>query len=148
MKVALEPAAKADGAAIGAILSGWVDETDWMPRIHSFEQDLQHGCFLVEVCEVTVAWLNGDIVGFLARQGSEIQAFYVKHDARGAGVGHKLLDRAKRQIGQLCLWSFQANAAALRFYAKHGFIEDQRTDGAGNDEHLPDVHMVWERDAA
>ena len=148
MNIVLMSATGADGAAIGAILSGWIDETDWMPRMHSIEQDLQHGCFLVAVCEVTVARQNGEVIGFLARQGSDIQALYLKHDARGAGVGQNLLDQAKRQVGCLVLWSFQANGAALRFYKKHGFIEDQRTNGTGNDEGLPDVHMIWERDAA
>ncbi len=148
MKVTLKPARKADGAAIGSILSGWIDETDWMPRIHTREQDLEHGCMLVDVCNVSLARSGDQVVGFLARQGDEIQALYLARDARGQGVGARLLEQAKGQAEQLALWSFQANCAALRFYLWHGFVEDQRTDGAGNDEGLPDVHLVWKRNSA
>lgn len=148
MKVALEPARKADGATIGAILSGWIDETDWMPRIHTTAQDLGFGGWLVEVCDVMVARSGDQVVGFLARQGGDIQALYLARNARGIRIGSKMLEQAKGQATLLGLWSFQANIAAQRFYRRQGFIEDQRTDGAGNDEGLPDVHMVWERDAA
>jgi hypothetical protein len=33
--------------------------------------------------------------------------------------------------------------SAQRFYAGHGFIEVRRTDGAANEEHAPDIRMVW-----
>ena len=29
------------------------------------------------------------------------------------------------------------------FYRRHGFTEVRRTDGADNEEHVPDVRMVW-----
>ncbi len=148
MNIVLMSATGADGAAIGAILSGWIDETDWMPRIHTKAEDLGFGDWLVDVCDVVVARSGDQVVGFLALQGSDIQALYLADDARGFGLGARLLEQAKGQAEQLGLWSFQANDAALRFYKKHGFIEDQRTNGADNDEGLPDVHMIWERDAA
>lgn len=148
MTIALMSATGADGAAIGAILSAWIDETDWMPRIHTREQDLEHGSLLVDVCDVALARSGDQVVGFLARRGDEIQALYLARDARRHGIGTRLLEQAKSQAEQLGLWSFQANGAALRFYKKHGFIEDQRTNGDGNDVGLPDVHMIWERDAA
>ncbi len=34
---------------------------------------------------------------------------------------------------RLTLWAFQQNGAALRFYAREGFAEIARTDGAGNE---------------
>ena len=63
--------------------------------------------------------------------------------ARGRGVGKALLDTAKARSDRLELWCFQANAGARRFYAREGLAEVERTDGAGNDEKLPDVRLVW-----
>ena len=141
--VAAKPA---DGPAIGTILSGWIDETPWMPRIHTPEQDINHGRWLVDVCDVSVVRSGGEVQGFLARQGPEIQALYVTAASRGQRIGAALLDHAKEAADTLSLWTFQANGAALRFYQRHGFTEDGRSDGAENDEKLPDIHMIWRKD--
>ncbi|MEE9429221.1 MAG: GNAT family N-acetyltransferase [Paracoccaceae bacterium] len=142
MSVVIEPGAASDAGVISDILTGWIDETDWMPRIHSPSSYLGFGQMLLAASDVTVA-RDGPVVGFLARQGADIQAFYLAPAARGRGVGTALLDHAKGQADRLELWTFQANTGALRFYARHGFVEDLRTDGAENDEKLPDVHMNW-----
>ncbi|MEE9388625.1 MAG: GNAT family N-acetyltransferase [Paracoccaceae bacterium] len=142
MTVLIEPGVAADAVAIAGILTGWIDETDWMPRVHSPSSYLGFGQMLLATCDVTVA-RDGAVVGFLARQGADIQAFYLAPGARGQGLGTSLLDHVKAQVDMLDLWTFQANAGALLFYARHRFVEDQRTDGAENDEKLPDVHMNW-----
>ena len=38
--------------------------------------------------------------------------------------------------------------AARRFYAREGFVEVDWTDGAGNEEHEPDVRCRWVRRGA
>nr|WP_290428734.1 GNAT family N-acetyltransferase [Defluviimonas salinarum] len=91
--------------------------------------------------EVLVARANW-VVGFLARQGGEIDALYVAATARGRGVGSALLAAAGAAESDLSLWTFQANAGALRFYSARGFVETERTDGSGNAERLPDVRLV------
>ncbi len=143
MSVVLEPGIAADAPAIAAILTGWIDETDWMPRIHSPASYLGFGELLLVASQVTVARRSGLVVGFLARQGADIQAFYLAPQARGQGIGAAMLEQTKAQVDQLELWTFQANTRALGFYTATGFVEDQRSDGAGNDEHLPDIHMIW-----
>ena len=148
MIATLRSAVAQDGAAISDILSGWIDETPWMPRIHSLEEDRAFGTWLVDVCDVTVAEKDRQVVGFLARQGADIQALYMHETARGQGVGTALLDLAKTKSPKLGLWTFQANTPAQRFYLTNGFTEDQRTDGQGNDEKLPDIHFQWVRDSA
>ena len=83
--------------------------------------------------------------GFLARDGEMIHALYLRPKARRRGFGKALLDQAKAETPRLTLWAFQANAQARRFYAREGFAEVEETDGAGNDEKLPDVRLTWER---
>lgn len=133
--------------AISTILSDWIDETPWMPRIHTPEQDLGFGRWLIEVSEVTVAIGKDRVVGFISRQDHEVQALYLSTDARRTGIGRRLLDHCKSQTHRLGLWTFQQNQLAQRFYQSNGFVIDRMTDGQGNDEKLPDMRLIWSGDA-
>jgi GNAT superfamily N-acetyltransferase len=120
-----------------------------MPRVHTRQEDQMFGAFLIERTTVTVAVpidLPDVICGFTALQPPQIQAFYLAPQWRGQGVGTQLLDHLKSQSQPLQLWAFQANVGARRFYEREGFVEVERTDGAGNDEKLPDIRMVWEQE--
>ena len=141
----VEPARPGDAAAIGEILSDWIDATAWMPRIHKRADEQAFAAELVAKGWVTVARRSGRLAGFLARDGEEVVALYVAAGARGQGVGSALLNRAKRKSPRLALWTFQFNHAAQAFYLRHGFREIDRTGGAGNDEKLPDIRYLWER---
>jgi chorismate mutase len=60
------------------------------------------------------------------------------------GVGSALLDLVKSlRPGGFCLWVFETNEGARRFYLRHGLAELERTDGAGNEERAPDLRMAW-----
>lgn len=74
-----------------------------------------------------------------------IQALYIHADQVGLGIGRALLDGAKDRSDRLKLWTFQANHGAQRFYLREGFREIRRSDGADNDEGLPDIQYLWER---
>ena len=50
--------------------------------------------------------------------------------------------------GSRQLWTFQDNARARRFYEARGFVAEEFTDGAGNEEKTPDVRYVWPGRAA
>jgi GNAT superfamily N-acetyltransferase len=144
VSVQLRLARPDDALAIATILSDWIDETHWMPRIHTRTEDRGFGTFLIERTDVTVATVHaGPIVGFLACRGGEVEALYVARENRGQGVGGALLAQARNAGGPLKLWTFQANGAARKFYRRAGFREIEFTDGAGNDEGLPDVRMMW-----
>ena len=141
MTSSLRRARPEDAAALAAILSDWIDATPWMPRLHSRDEDRAFVAELIARCDVTLA---GEVpCGFVARDGDEIPALYVAAFARGRGIGRRLLDRAKATRRRLSLWTFQANTGARRFYARAGFREIERTDGAGNDERLRDVRLEW-----
>lgn len=75
---------------------------------------------------------------------SALEHLYVAPELRGRGLGDELVALAKRRRPEgLELWTFQANGPARRFYARHGFVEVELTDGAGNEEREPDARLVW-----
>ena len=128
----------ADAGWMAVVLGDWCRATPWMPKLHSRDADLWFAGHLLASQSVRVV---GE-AGFLAREGGTVTALYLAPAARGAGLGRLLLDDAKR-AGPLGLWTFQANIGARRFYAREGLVEVRMTDGAGNDEKLPDVWMEW-----
>ncbi len=144
--VKIEPARPRDAARLARILGDWVRETDWMPLQHTRVEDREHLTNLIGRFEVLVARTWRGTQGFLVRDGDKVHAFHVAPKARGAGVGHRLLDAAKARTSRIELWCFQQNTRALDFYAREGFAVAERTDGAGNDEKLPDVRLVWSRE--
>ena len=148
MTLRLRPARPTDAGAVGDILSGFTDATDWMPRLHTRAEDLAHAGRLIDRGWVTVAEEAGRVLGFLARDGEEVVALFVAPAGQGRGMGKALLDAAKADCPRLALWTFQANTPARRFYRREGFHETDQTDGSANDEGLPDVHLRWHRRAA
>ena len=148
MSVTYRAAVVADGGAIARILSDCMDEARWTAPVHAHAQDRAVGRWLIEVSDVSVARARDAVIGFLSRQGRDIQALYLAPGARGQGVGRGLLALAKTASARLGLWTLQANIHARRFYAHNGFVADQMTDGQGNDARLPDVHMIWKRSLA
>lgn len=72
-----------------------------------------------------------------------IRHLYAAPDAVGQGLGTRLLAFAlateQRRGRAVRLWTFQANAAARRFYERAGFLPIKFTDGRDNIERCPDV---------
>lgn len=92
-----------------------------------------------------VAVQGSDVVGLLALAPGWVEQLYVHPRVQGRGIGAALLDVAKaRNPDGLQVWTFQVNSGAQRFYLRHGFVEAERTDGAGNEEREPDARLVWE----
>ena len=139
--VPLRHATPLDAGALGAILSDWIDATPWMPRLHTRAEDIAHMGTLIGRGWVTVA--GEPAKGFLAREAGFVHALYVDETARGCGIGTALLSDAMQNALRLELWTFEANSAAHRFYEGAGFRLAETTDGASNDEGLPDRRYVW-----
>ena len=131
-----------DTGRVGAILSEFIDITDWMPRIHSRAEDISFAGIMIDRDWVHV-FENMEITGFIARDQSMIYSLYVIASARQKGIGKALLNHAKSISHELTLWTFVANENAQKFYKSAGFNEVERTDGAGNDENLPDIRFYW-----
>ena len=147
MTLALRDARSTDAGGVGAILSEFIDTTPWMPRIHTRAEELAFAGDLIERGWVRLAEASGDVLAFCARDAAEIHALYVHQALCGQGIGKSLLDDAKARHPNLALWTFQANTGAQRFYCREGFTETGRTDGAGNDEGLPDIRFEWQAEA-
>ena len=136
-----------DADAIAAVLSSSFRLLEFLPMLHTVEEDRQfiEGVVLKE-CEVTVAESAGRIVSFLARQGEDIRMLYTHPDHIGLGAGSLLMEAAKEAgTPALELWCFQANGRARRFYEAHAFRAIRFTDGADNEEKMPDVRYRWQR---
>ena len=140
----IRPAVPLDAGRVGEILSEFIDSTAWMPRMHTRAEEIAFADRLIAQRWISV-FARTHIEGFIAQQGSKIQALYVSSQAQGQGIGTTLLNHAKSQNETLELWTFQKNLIAQQFYSGHGFFEISRTDGRGNDEKLPDIHLKWQR---
>ena len=143
----LRPARSTDAGAVGSILSEFIDTTDWMPRVHTRTEDIAHAGELIRRGWVTVAEHQGEVVGFAACSGGELNALYVAKSMRGNGIGSALVGALKRAQDVLVLWTFERNTRGQAFYLAHGFVEVARTEGSGNDEKLPDIQYHWQRRA-
>ncbi|MBM1310381.1 GNAT family N-acetyltransferase [Sulfitobacter mediterraneus] len=144
----LRAARSTDAGAVGGILTEFSATTEWMPKLHSGAEDIAHAGAMIKRGWVTVAEASGEVIGFAACDGADLDALYVAGVMRGQGVGTALLQHMMVQHDRLSLWTFQTNEGAQRFYLRHGFTEVQRTDGATTDEKLPDVRFEWQRKGA
>lgn len=94
--------------------------------------------------EVWVAEAEPGVVAFMLLEGGWIEQLYVDPSWTGRGIGTTLVDVAKAcRPGGLQLWTFASNGGAHRFYERHGFVAEERTDGRANQERAPDVRYVW-----
>ncbi len=129
-----------------AILRGVTRRTPWLPRVRSFRTDLRVMTQITRAGWVHVLRDGRGPAAFIARDGAQVHALYVHPRAQGRGMGRALLEDAKRGQTRLELYVAEANEAARAFYSAHGFAEAGRSCGAGNDERLPDIHMIWQQD--
>src|SRR5438067_1001751 len=146
MSIRLRPATTADAEAIAAVLSASFRLLGFLPMLHTAQEDRW---FIANVilpeCEVTVAEDDSGIVSFLARQGEEVRLLYTRPGRIGSGAGTLLIEAAKASgVAALELWCFQANTRARRFYEARDFHAIRFTDGADNEERMPDIRYRWE----
>ena len=148
-KVRIRPARPRDVDAVAEVFIASFETLTFLPRLHTNEETIDFiASRVMPEQEVLVAEEDGTIVGFLAMaHGDMLEHLYVHPDSQGRGVGGALLERAKeRMTGGFCLWVFQQNAQARRFYERRGLSLIERTEGAGNEERMPDARYEWRPD--
>lgn len=121
----------------------------FVPDLHTPEEDAWW--FAERLYAANEIWLaEGDDgpLGYVAFRPDFIEHLFVHPDAQGNGLGLELLDQARRHAFEMTLWTFQQNLRARRFYERHGFVAVRQTDGADNEEKLPDVLYRWRREGA
>jgi len=146
-EIAIRRATGADAAAIVRIhLSTRATAMPWLAAVHTDEEThwwVEHVMLVND--EVWVAEADGrTVIGFAGIAPGWLEHLYIDPAFQGTGVGRRLLDLAKeRQPHGLQLWAFARNHRARRFYEAAGFLLEEETDGAGNDEREPDVRYRW-----
>jgi GNAT superfamily N-acetyltransferase len=145
-RVALRPASGKDAPRVAELhLVARRAAMPWLAQPHP-DEDVRDWvrCVLVPSATVTVAELDGQVVGFVAAGDGWLEHLYVDPAVQGRGVGSLLFAHVQAALpGGFDLWAFQRNAPALAFYARHGFAELRRTDGRANEEREPDVRLGW-----
>ena len=147
MRFTLRRATASDTKSIANVLSASFRLLTFLPILHTVEEDRRYiQNVILNECEVTVAEDESGIVSFLAHQREEVRLLHTRPDRIGMGAGTQLIDAEKASgIGALELWCFEANDRARRFYEARGFRAIRFTDGAHNEEQMPDIRYRWER---
>ncbi len=138
-------ATREDVGPMARILGDWARQTGWMPILHSREEDAGFLAGLLQTHTVRVAGDGSGVLGFLARDGGDIDALYLADTARDRGIGKALLQEVKAAEPEIALWTFQANVGAVAFYLREGFRVVEETNGSGNAERLPDLRLIWKK---
>jgi ribosomal protein S18 acetylase RimI-like enzyme len=103
-----------------------------------------HDRVLVD-CEVWGAFDGVALRGHIALLPGWIEHLYVDPDIHRCGIGSSLLALGQRLQAELRLYTFQSNHRARGFYERHGFVIEELTDGARNEEKMPDMTYHWRR---
>jgi ribosomal protein S18 acetylase RimI-like enzyme len=148
--VTFRAATQADAAAIAHLyLSSRKQFIPFAPIAHADEAVCRWiRDVLIPTQQVTVVEQAHQIIGMMALAIDQgigwIEQLYLHPDVVGCGIGSKLIERAKAELGSpIWLYTFQANQGARRFYERHGFKAIQFGDGSGNEENCPDVLYEW-----
>jgi len=116
------------------------------PAMHTNDEDRAWfaGKLADDKHETWLAESGGELLGYALLAPGWLDHLFLRPDVTGQGIGTLLLDLVKSlHPDGFALWVFESNVGARRFYAGHGLVELERTDGEGNEEKAPDIRMAW-----
>ncbi len=143
-ELVLRPATGEDVAAVVAVQIASRGAAAMPPGVHPEHEVVAWLTARFASDDVWVAETDGAVVGYARITSGWLDDLYVHPEHAGRGVGTALLDVVKaRQPDGFSLWVFEMNTPARGFYAGHGLVELERTDGSGNEEKQPDIRMAW-----
>lgn len=141
--ITLRPGDAADIPRLVVVWRSSVDAThDFvLPEHLDYYEERMSAEYLPGV-DLTVAEIDGEVVGFSGTYDHELAMLFVCSEYRGKGVGSALLEDALSRIPDLTLDVNEQNTQALGFYLKHGFRVAGRSpvDSAGKP--YPLLHLV------
>lgn len=144
MPTSIRRATTTDAAAVAETFIAARTTMTYLPKLHTDDDTRSHFAGVVRDKETWVADRDGKVVGFAVVDGGWLEHLYVHPSRFNSGTGDKLFTQATRQHPQgFQLWVFQKNAGARRFYERHGCALEKLTDGADNEEKMPDALYVW-----
>lgn len=133
-----------DGPAVARLFGAASARMDFAPRLHTPDEDRAHFTALLAHGPSLLAERGSELIGFAIFGGMRLDHLYVHPSWQGRGVGAALLTGVMRALPRgFDLWTFQANVGARRFYERHGLECVELTEGAANEEGVPDVRYVW-----
>jgi chorismate mutase/GNAT superfamily N-acetyltransferase len=143
-ELTLRPATEGDAAGVTAVHLAARRAAAMPPGVHSDDEVAAWLGARLREDETWVAEVDGEVVGYARMTPTWLDDLYVAPELGRQGVGSALLDLVKaRRPDGFCLWVFESNVAARAFYARHGLIELEHTDGSANEEQAPDVRLAW-----
>jgi GNAT superfamily N-acetyltransferase len=144
MTTSIRRSTTADTAPIADLFLASRATMAYLPSLHTDDETRAFIAGVVAGKETWVAERNGAVVGFAVVDGGWLEHLYVHPSRFNTGTGAKLFEQATQQHPQgFQLWVFQKNAGARRFYEHHGCALEKLTDGADNEEKLPDALYIW-----
>jgi putative acetyltransferase len=84
---------------------------------------------------------DGEIIGFMAVRGDEVESLFIHPGWRGKGVGRRLLSYAVETLGATRLDVNEQNEQAVGFYQRMGFEVTGRSLVDGMGKPYPLLHM-------
>jgi ribosomal protein S18 acetylase RimI-like enzyme len=131
-----------DVPAMAAVLNGWIDGTDWFPRVFAPEE--LEG-FIRDAVPLREVWVAGDpVCAYLSCNAEAGQVVALYSSVTGQGVGKALMDKVKEGREALWLTTHVPNVAAQRFYRREGFHEVSRHMPEPS-ETVEEMRMEWAR---
>lgn len=92
--------------------------------------------------DLTVAEVEGEVVGFSGTAGQELAMLFIHADFRGMGVGGALMNDAIARIPNLVLDVNEQNEQAVGFYLHYGFRVVGRSAVDGFGKPYPLLHLA------
>jgi len=86
-----------------------------------------------------------EMMGFIGINEKSIQMLFIHPDARGKGLGRRLVEFAKQEHGTYLVDVNEQNEQAVGFYEKLGFVTIERMEMDGAGKPFPILSMELKR---
>lgn len=86
---------------------------------------------------------DAQILGVLGVSGENLEMLFVSAEARGKGIGKRLVEFALSDLGARNVDVNEQNLQAIGFYRKMGFVETGRSEVDGMGKPYPLLHFIF-----